>query len=420
MQQRAMEDKEFTSRVVDGTLPSGISNQDAVDRCRSITASLSGSEDQEAIYQCLCASRQLLKNRRESKRLFDEGALTVYLEVAETKEFSQKTIVMALNCLVNSLFMNPEAFMTFSKLEGVDRVLALCKGEACVLGLQRMFRIMNFCVQRYRTTCAQDPSVKTQLETLVRTLSDLTINCLIYCVRGQSKGRFPGQTRPVVDLCLEVLTLQIILGAEIGSDNLKGDNQTDSESFTQLGMVLVEMLLLPLDLRYVFELKKKVISVLTLMPNEYSYFLSANKAFDSIIEVLEREIRITFLNSRSSDDIQVRLLPILVVLNTAAENCEIAKYQIEKIVFPPVPEEVLQEREACTDKKKNTEPEYAPPGGLLYNLLRLMGCSSATVSRITNELLWNLSDKNSNLFIRRTGLGNAVGLLQLKGLINLS
>jgi hypothetical protein len=52
---------------------------------------------------------------------------------------------------------------------------------------------------------------------------------------------------------------------------------------------------------------------------------------------------------------------------------------------------------------------------------QLIKCpSSGGVSRLAGELLWALCHKDRGLFVKRTGLGNAAGVLQKKGLIDLS
>lgn len=51
-----------------------------------------------------------------------------------------------------------------------------------------------------------------------------------------------------------------------------------------------------------------------------------------------------------------------------------------------------------------------------YLLIKLMRDLDGNVKRFANELIWSLCDKDTDEFVKRTGLGNAIGWLQAQGL----
>ena len=68
---------------------------------------------------------------------------------------------------------------------------------------------------------------------------------------------------------------------------------------------------------------------------------------------------------------------------------------------------------------KNMHPLDAPHGTLRWKLIRLMTYTETHVKRYTCEFLWVLCNQNAQEFVLRTGLGNAMAFLGVKGMVQL-
>lgn len=107
------------------------------------------------------------------------------------------------------------------------------------------------------------------------------------------------------------------------------------------------------------------------------------------------------------------LTPALAVLGMLALNEE-ARSALELLVFPP---QAQGQAQAQGQQQDPLKPEDAPPGTLRALLLGRMTSLESSVSRLTAELMWLLCGEDRDVFVRRTGMGNAAGLLQIKGMI---
>jgi hypothetical protein len=74
---------------------------------------------------------------------------------------------------------------------------------------------------------------------------------------------------------------------------------------------------------------------------------------------------------------------------------------------------------APTESPRNMTPIDAPNGTLRWKLIQLLTWPNSFVKRLTGELLFLLCHNSQQEFIRRVGIGNAVAILSLKGLIDL-
>jgi len=133
------------------------------------------------------------------------------------------------------------------------------------------------------------------------------------------------------------------------------------------------------------------------------------------------------------------LSPILVVLNHVVTSAPEGKALVKQIVFPnplpstPVPPappssssashegegpEGSEEAEREAREAARLAPQDAPPGTLRALLIALMTCLETRVKRLASELLFTICQgEDKDEFMKRTGFGNAIALLQMKGLV---
>jgi Guanine nucleotide exchange factor synembryn len=149
------------------------------------------------------------------------------------------------------------------------------------------------------------------------------------------------------------------------------------------------------------------------------YLSSSSMA--SLLQLLEIQVT-DVLHERYIDDRAVAALnPILAVLyKSCVERHDSFAEIIRKKVFPDDIsdcdyDEYLEQNES----PKNMSPIDAPEGTLRWKLIQLLTWPNSFVKRLTGELLFILCHSKQQEFIRRVGIGNAVAILSLKGLIDL-
>jgi len=401
------------------------------------------AQEREYLYKSLRVARLFLRSRpRGSEVWATKAALENFVRAGELQDaLGYMASVEGVTCVVNAIYMNNKAYLALEDFFGAARVLAIFKSAGSAAKMHRCARVLNLCIQN-QAVCADksnsgDESMKIKLAKMVEAQARASVACLAYCVRSKKPTCFPGNDRSRVDLVLEILTWQMLLASQMKQDDLRSDDPAaqGKDFLTQMGILLVELLLIPADLPWAMEVRAKVVTVLTFMPPEYANFLSANKALAPILELLEREMHATLVQGKPN--FEIRLTPSLVVLSEAANNSPYAKQQLKTLLFAEqdalasAAAAVSSEGETSaaiasggqpsSEKKKNKmEAEHVPPGSLLSFVIKSMTTpSSNTVSRLLGELMWTLCENKTDELIRRAGIGNAMGFLQLKGLLNI-
>ena len=121
-------------------------------------------------------------------------------------------------------------------------------------------------------------------------------------------------------------------------------------------------------------------------------------------------------------------MPILLLLLKLAQSNQAALKIVKDQVFPPFGEEAFEQMLTNKISKgetegnvqaKNMAPLDAPKGTLRWRLIRLMTWLDSNVKRSACELLWILCDGDSTQFVLRTGFGNAIHFLGIRGCVNL-
>jgi hypothetical protein len=108
----------------------------------------------------------------------------------------------------------------------------------------------------------------------------------------------------------------------------------DRETMTQLGILLVELLVsLPLDAPDAVEIKMQVVSVLMYMPSEYSYYMRANGAVPALIELLDFQTKMILIDGLGN--ISTSVTPLIIILNMMAGASHLALDDIKQSIFPP-------------------------------------------------------------------------------------
>jgi hypothetical protein len=173
----------------------------------------------------------------------------------------------------------------------------------------------------------------------------------------------------------------------------------------------------------------QAISLLMDAPTSYAdCLLNHDDATVSLLSNMERQIRYTIDNTLTGSTAATALVPILSVVHGFSKDNTDFRRLVKSWVFPLEAEEGFRElasqeiaRTGSTSKlgAKNMKPLDAPKDTLRGMLIRLMTWPESHTKRSAAELLWTLCDCNTQEYVLRCGLGNAMPMLAAKGVMEL-
>jgi len=161
----------------------------------------------------------------------------------------------------------------------------------------------------------------------------------------------------------------------------------------------------------------KLSTVSILMDSDVSFgkYLDENDSFGALLEIFKRQVDDVVDNTKVDSTATATLVPILVVLNRYAVANSIVQKRIKKFVFPAETEKnILQSTKK--NRKNKMSPLDAPKDTLRGKLIVLLSWVDGYIKRCSAELMWTICDSDSSEFTFRVGLGNALPLLNSKGL----
>jgi hypothetical protein len=225
------------------------------------------------------------------------------------------------------------------------------------------------------------------------------------------------------ELVLEILCALFAMDAGVSSIT-----QYSQETMTQLGIILCELLKLSSSDARVYQCKLAVVALLLNAPNEYAEYLATTGGITQLVEIMAYQLSVVVIERTGSGaEDAAAVVPILLVLQKLSQASPTVLKIVKDKVFPPDEESVFQEKVKAeivnqTEgkvKAKNMAPLDAPKGSLRWKLISLMTWTESNVKRSGSELLWTLCDDDPTQFVLRTGFGNAVHFLGMKGCVAL-
>lgn len=275
-------------------------------------------------------------------------------------------------------------------------------------------------------------SEKRDIDGSILSLKTLLVATLAWCIRSTTPP-FPGSDadqRP--DLAEEILhTLFAMSSTSTGaSSNSSNNSQEEEDTMTQIGILLCEIIRLPnADMR-VYKCKLAAVKLMMEAPPGYAYFLLLNGGIPPLVTILMLQVTALVVEqsrSKSNGDALI-VIPILAVLLKICKALPEAKDVVKVRVFPMGSEDnkkmtfSIASDDIVRESSENSlriEAQDAPKGTLRWKLIKLMTWTDTNVKRCASEFLWTLCDENAEEFVRRTGLGNSIHMLGIKGLFNL-
>jgi hypothetical protein len=327
----------------------------------------------------------------------------------EVTTAARKTFVDSLDgciCLVKALIRGDQPLSRiFSVVRNVHHLISAHPASIAK---------MNKAVQMLTDESPEKDTKHDLLEVLVATMS--------WAIR--SEPVFPGESSDRrSELVLEILRALFAMDAGVSSKT-----QYLQETMTQLGIILCELLKLSSSDARVYQCKLAVVALLLNAPNEYAEYLATTGGITQLVEILAYQLSVVVIERTDSGaEDAAAVVPILLVLQKLSQASPTVLKIVKDKVFPPDEESVFQEKVKAeivnqTEgkvKAKNMAPLDAPKGSLRWKLIRLMTWTESNVKRSGSELLWTLCDDDPTQFVLRTGFGNAVHFLGMKGCVAL-
>ena len=260
-------------------------------------------------------------------------------------------------------------------------------------------------------------------------LSEVLIATLAWAFR--SDPPFPGDaaTDRRADLVSEILRALYALDHSGSGPSGRTSRRPSEDAMTQIGTLLCDILRASSADERVYRAKLDAVTLLLDAPKQYAGFLAQNGGIPPLVDLLSYQTSLVLVErTASSKEDAAEVLPILLALRRLAASHHAALDRIKDGVFPPAAEDAFEDRAAAeldkgktqgTVRAKNMAPLDAPPGTLRRRLVDLMTHLDPGVKRGACELLWELSDRDSTRFVLRTGFGNAVHFLGIRGCVDM-
>ena len=209
-----------------------------------------------------------------------------------------------------------------------------------------------------------------------------------------------------------------------------GEIGLEYDTMTRIGESICRLLKLSLDERSTTS-KLAAVNLLMDSPGGYARYLLNEGAIPDLLLLLRIQVdEVIEKRTGGFNADAAALVPILAVLDRlGADDPEVLKLVKEEI-FPLKDEEAYLARAAEERAKggggreglgaRNMKPaQELPPGTLRWKLVKLMTWPESNVKRCVSELLWRVCDCDATEFVLRTGFGNAVHMLGIKGIVSI-
>lgn len=136
-----------------------------------------------------------------------------------------------------------------------------------------------------------------------------------------------------------------------------------------------------------------------------------------LLETLETQVSAVVDNSWIGSEAASALTPILIIIHNLCKANPDYQAATKNLIFPNPVSDMHSSNNKGNKKKASMSPTDAPKGSLRYKCIRLLTWTESHTKRIMAELLWTLCHANAEEYTHRVGLGNAIPLLQARGLM---
>mmetsp|Transcript_37908 Transcript_37908/g.49910 ORF Transcript_37908/g.49910 Transcript_37908/m.49910 type:complete len:495 (+) Transcript_37908:77-1561(+) len=411
--------------------------------------------------------RTLMREKKGIDKLRNEEALKLYLECLQEEGDSENGYEVCLNglrCVTNTMHENVAGRELFLKLGGLTQFHDLLKKPRLPVIFFFVIRNLYFVLGHHQSEIPQimcngfAPTIMATLAWCVKFTPplfpegeyrcQLATECLrmLFLLRSMEVDNKPlvfakegASSDPQCIVCGEAVenpdeTVNEILKL---NDVQISEEQLNATSVTSFHIDIADIIceVFPLLRSHgnenvnIRSVKLEAVNVLMYLPaSTFHRFVEAGVIEDLVI-FLEQQIDQFANDIRSEHTIQ--LTPILVALTNLATPDICIRKRIKELIFPPEADKIWQEKKRKEEElgqlemdeldasERKMHPIDAPKGTLRAKLISLLTAIDSTTKRYAGELLYALCNNESEEFVLRTGFGNAVVMLQSKGLVDL-
>jgi len=280
-------------------------------------------------------------------------------------------------------------------------------------------------------TIAFDPSIGPQTAPWApkeTSVVDFSQTCLALMRWSLNADRFfdNNPENKGVELIVEILNCFYAMrkGQELAEPSTDSNKDDDSPSLVHL---IVQIIQLDSHSCSITENHEETISkridqcqlsaISLLMDSDVSFgkYLVEIGSFDRLLEIFKHQVDDVVDNTKVDSTATATLVPILVVLNRYAMANSVVQRKIKTFVLPSETEKIILQSMKENQKAKMS-PLDAPKDTLRGKMIVLLSWVDGYIKRCSAELMWTLCDSNSSQFTHCVGLGNALPLLNSKGL----
>jgi hypothetical protein len=378
--------------------PGGVGEESLSEVASELESLLSQHNNPDNVMEYLRATKNLLKwnlqnmppNNDQLACLQSKENLDVYMQFLEAsigKEEEQETARFATLCLFYATYSTQRDGLFDHLVDKLSYLRVLCSvlsnGKTTTSVQLANLRLLHsllvslpgFCkvVSKHGITVVEE-----DMRFSATNVQDLLLFLLVWCMEEFQDRK--------LEVATEILRILYVLRA----------GRTMSEE------LLKQLLLLP-DCR---------LATITLLMDAPAAIIVEMDVQSLLLETLETQVAAVVDQTLLGSEAASAMTPILVVTHNLCRSDQDYKGATKDFIFPnPLDSNA---------SSKAMSPSDAPKGSLRFKCIQLLGGGTDShTKRLTAELLWTLCDEVADEYTKRVGLGNAILLLNAKGLMEL-
>lgn len=135
-----------------------------------------------------------------------------------------------------------------------------------------------------------------------------------------------------------------------------------------------------------------------------------------LLDAFEAQVSAVVDHTLLGSEATSALTPVLMLFNNLCQSHNEFRQATRSRIFP---NPIDLSAAAANPNETRMTPADAPPGTLRNKCIRLLSWTESHTKRWMAELLWIVCDGNAEEYVQRVGLGNAMPLLNARGLMEL-
>jgi len=183
----------------------------------------------------------------------------------------------------------------------------------------------------------------------------------------------------------------------------QSNDENDSENNNDIAVKRIE------------QCKLSAISILMDSDASFGEYMLEIGSLDALLQIFQRQVDSVVDNTRVDSAATAAIVPILAVLNKYSMANSDVQQQVKAFVFPSETEKLYQQA-VKENRKTKMSPLDAPKDSLRGKLVMLLSWVDGYIKRCSAELMWTLCNSDYSEYTCRVGMGNALTLLNAKGL----